>query len=45
MLGWYTDLKDAKHRKEYFKTTKGKTTLRTMKKEFFKEKGNSRRAG
>jgi hypothetical protein len=28
-------MKDAKRREEYFKTTKGKTTLKTMLKEFF----------
>ncbi|MEK7120579.1 MAG: GIY-YIG nuclease family protein [Patescibacteria group bacterium] len=31
----YKNMKDAKRREEYFKTTKGKTTLRTMLKEFF----------
>ncbi len=30
----YKNMKDAKRREEYFKTTKGKTTLRTMLKEF-----------
>ena len=30
----YRNEKDAKRREEYFKTTKGKTTLRTMLKEF-----------
>lgn len=32
----YRHIKDAKRREEYFKTTKGKTTLRTMLKEYFK---------
>lgn len=32
----YLDKKDALRREEYFKTTKGKTTLKTMLKEFFK---------
>jgi len=31
----YRNSKDAKRREEYFKTTKGKTTLRTMLKVFF----------
>ncbi len=31
----YRDEKDAKRREEYFKTTKGKVTLRQMLKEFF----------
>jgi len=31
----YLNVKDAKRREEYFKTTKGKTTLRTMLKEYF----------
>ncbi len=30
--------KNAKRREKYFKTTKGKTTLRTMLKEYFREK-------
>ena len=34
----YRNKKDAKRREEYFKTTKGKTTLRTMLKEFFLRK-------
>lgn len=32
----YQNIKDAKRREEYFKTTKGKTTLRLMFKEYFK---------
>lgn len=32
----YRNEKDAKRREKYFKTTKGKTTLRTMLKEYFK---------
>ena len=32
----YRNEKDAKRREEYFKTTKGKTTLRTMLAEYFK---------
>jgi len=31
----YRNVKDAKRREEYFKTTKGKTTLRLMLKEYF----------
>lgn len=31
----YRSEKDAKRREEYFKTTKGKTTLRLMLKEYF----------
>lgn len=31
----YKNVADAKRREKYFKTTKGKTTLRTMLKEFF----------
>lgn len=31
----YRSQKDAKRREKYFKTIKGKTTLRTMLKEFF----------
>lgn len=31
----YKNLKDAKRREGYLKTTKGKTTLRTMLKEYF----------
>jgi len=34
----YRNEGDAKRREAYFKTTKGKTTLRTMLKEFFLEK-------
>ena len=34
----YRNEKDAKRREEYFKTTKGKTTLRMMLKEYLKEK-------
>ena len=34
----YLNEKDAKRREEYFKTTKGKTTLRLMLKEYFKSK-------
>lgn len=30
----YRSIKDAKRREEYFKTTKGKTTLRAMLREF-----------
>jgi len=37
----YRNIKDAKRREEYLKTTKGKTTLKTMLKEFF----NSTSAG
>ena len=33
----YRNEKDAKRREEYFKTTKGKTTLRAMLKEYLKE--------
>lgn len=33
----YNNMKDAKRREEYFKTTKGKTTLMTMLKEYFSE--------
>lgn len=33
----YRNEKDAKRREEYFKTTKGKTTLRSMLKEYLKE--------
>ena len=32
----YRNIKDAKRREEYFKTTKGKTTLKIMLKEFFR---------
>lgn len=32
----YRNEKDAKRREEYFKTTKGKTTLRSMLKEYLK---------
>ena len=31
----YRNINDAKRREEYFKTTKGKTTLKTMLKEYF----------
>ncbi|MBI2621445.1 MAG: GIY-YIG nuclease family protein [Candidatus Levybacteria bacterium] len=34
----YGNEKDAKRREEYFKTTKGKATLRMMLKEYFKSK-------
>ncbi len=34
----YLSKKDALRREEYFKTTKGKTTLRTMLKEYFQIK-------
>jgi putative endonuclease len=33
----YRNEKDAKRREEYFKTTKGKVTLKQMLKEYFKE--------
>lgn len=33
----YKNQKDAKRREEYLKTNKGKTTLKTMLKEFFSE--------
>lgn len=33
----YKNEKDAKRREEYLKTTKGKTTLKTMLKEYFKQ--------
>ena len=33
----YRNKKDAKRRENYFKTTKGKTTLRTMLKEHLRE--------
>lgn len=33
----YKNQKDAKRREGYFKTTKGKVTLRTMLKEYLKE--------
>jgi putative endonuclease len=32
----YRNIRDAKRREQYFKTTKGKTTLRTMLVEYFK---------
>lgn len=32
----YTERSDAKRREKYFKTTKGKTTLRTMLKDYIK---------
>jgi len=31
----YNNMKDAKRREEYFKTTKGKTMLKLMLKEYF----------
>jgi putative endonuclease len=34
----YKNRKDAKRREEYLKTNKGKTTLKTMLKEFFETK-------
>lgn len=34
----YLSKKDALRREEYFKTTKGKTTLRTMLKKYFAQK-------
>lgn len=34
----YRNEKDAKRREEYFKTTKGKTTLRQMLREYLKDK-------
>lgn len=34
----YRNEKDAKRREQYFKTTKGKTTLRTMLKEFIMDR-------
>ncbi|MBU2592476.1 MAG: GIY-YIG nuclease family protein [Patescibacteria group bacterium] len=37
----YRNKKDAKRREKYFKTTKGKTTLKSMLKEYFLEKGQS----
>lgn len=37
----YRNEKDAKRREIYFKTTKGKTTLRTILKEYFKERVQS----
>lgn len=33
----YNNMKDAKRREEYFKTTKGKTMLKLMLKEYFSE--------
>lgn len=33
----YRSMLDAKRREEYFKTTKGKTTLRTILKEYFRK--------
>ena len=39
----YKNKKDAKRREEYFKTTKGKTTLKTMLKDFFMNKGSPKR--
>jgi putative endonuclease len=35
----YLSKKDALRREGYFKTTKGKTTLKTMLKEYFQTKG------
>ena len=35
----YRNKKDAKRREKYLKSNKGKTTLMTMLKEYFKEKG------
>lgn len=32
----YRNIKDAKRRENYFKTTKGKTTLKLMLREYFK---------
>lgn len=37
----YRNEKDAKQREEYFKTTKGKTILRVMLKEYLKEQAHS----
>lgn len=34
----YKNIKDAKRREGYFKTTKGKSTLRIMLKEYFNQK-------
>ena len=34
----YNNMKDAKRREEYFKTTKGKTMLKLMLKEYFSER-------
>jgi putative endonuclease len=34
----YHNMKDAKRREEYFKTTKGRVTLKVMLKEYFVEK-------
>lgn len=34
----YRNIKDAKRREKYFKTTKGKVTLRFMLREYFQEK-------
>lgn len=36
----YRDEKDAKRREEYFKTTKGKVTLRQMIRNYLKEKNS-----
>ena len=33
----YTNIEDAKRREEYFKTTKGKVTLKLMLREYLKE--------
>jgi len=33
----YKNIKDAKRREEYFKTTKGKVTLKQMLREYFKK--------
>jgi putative endonuclease len=38
----YVNKHDAKRRELYLKTTKGKTTLRTMLKEYFEKRVNSR---
>ncbi len=36
----YRKIKDAKRREDYFKTTKGKTTLRLMLREYFNGEKN-----
>lgn len=38
----YRSEKDAKRREEYFKTTKGKTTLKLMLKEYFNDSPRSK---
>lgn len=38
----YRNIKDAKRRERYFKTTKGRAVLKNMLKEYFKEKFNLR---